>query len=372
MDFFDQPRDVIINEELVNLPIADLLNACQVNPLFDQLCKDPDLWRARIRKEFPEINRYDIKNPREFYLKQAFFGGQIYIHDIIYPEGFIEYRQTITVPLLPAGTSMIPSELIPYNALFVRAKEIAEKYKPAGKEYLIVYSRPASNVDKPELTYLVFQDKDDIDLEPGPPQKITLIDILYLLPRSHLLLMFNNMLAYKQELNQAQNTGAGPYRIKRFEDNIKRTNHAMKGELSVLLKYHQEANTRFYQNELNYVINQVRARALTPKFPGLSNVDISRDIGLRKRSLLDFVLSSVPNHGAGEPVLGFISYPEFVIFQEDYINNISEDQLRAAEALMMLSSNMVRHPNPLALANRIEQMRGFAFDANGNIAIITH
>lgn len=367
--FVDQPRDVIINHELIHLPIKDLLISCQTNPLFDQLCKDPDLWRARIRNDYPEVNLRDIKDPRAFYLKQLMFGGQIYIHDIIYPQGLDKYDQTITNPELPAGTSMIPYEIIPYNDLFTRVKEIAERYKPAGNEYFIVYSRPTANVNKPGLTYLAFQDENDIELELGPAQKITLVDILYLLPGSLLLRMFNNLLVRKYEIEQ--NPGLAPHRIRRLEGEIKHINHVIEGELSVLLKYHSTANTRFYQTELNYVINQIRAKALNPEFPGISNLDTSRDIESRKKALLDFVLATVPNYGAGSPVLGFVSYPEFVIFQEDYIDNISEDQLKALEVLIMLSSNIVRHPSSLAMDTRIEMMRGFAFDSNGDIALIS-
>lgn len=375
MEFFDQPRDVIINEELVNLPIADLLNACQVNPLFDQLCKDPDLWRARIRHDYPEVDQRVIKNPREFYLKQALFGGQIYIHRVIYSGGLTDYSDTTWLDIIPeAETLMVTPTVVPYDDLFAYAREIAEQNKPADKEYFIVYSRPTAKVHRPELTQIAYQSKDHIELLPGPAQKITLVNIMYLLPDSKYLLNLDPLKEIKGFVDRGQPAMVNQvfYSVDDLEltvsNMLSTTNFGLN---NTLMNYHANANTLFYQSESKHVTAQLRAKAIIPKFPGLSDVDHSGDIAERKRELLQFVTGLLVFadflHGR-DNVLGFKSSEEFAAFQRDYINNMSEDQLKMAEALRKLVTPRTYIADYVPDLSKIQDpVLRFAFDVRGQI-----
>ena len=372
MEFFDQPRDAIINEELVNLPIADLLNACQVNPLFDQLCQDRDLWLARIRNEYPEVDWHVIKNPREFYLKQALFGGQIYIHNVIYSGGTTKFAENDGYDIIPeARTLMVTPKIVPYNDLFTYIREIAEANKPAGKEYFIIYSRPSTDFNsisgRPELTQIAYQVKDHITILPGPAQKITLVDILYLLPDSRYLKYPKDIQYIRELINQGQPVMFNN-RIYNVDDLMSLLNnslHFLGIHLNdLLVGYHANVNTAFYQNESKHIASQLRAEYIIPKFPGLSDIDHSGSIEERKRELLNFV-NHVHFFNDSNSRLGFKSPNEFVAFQRDYINNMTEDQLKTVEVLRKLISHIDNYE--LGLEIHSSTAVWFAFDVKGKI-----
>lgn len=263
MNFLDQPRELIISEQLVRLPIKDLLTSCRVNPLFDQLCQDPDLWLARIRNDYPGVNWHAIENPREFYLRQVLFGGQIYVHLIDYG---IDTPDDRYMENLSVQTSLMSRRTIAYDDLFVDAKKTADTllnvYYPDGsRKYLIIYSRPSTNSEGPALTPIAYQDEISTQLMPGPAQKITLVDILFLYPGSNYLDFLAEIRENQDKLLSIQPktiTNLGGYiaadvrqyqaRISTLLQQLDKSNKLMR----ILIEYHRRANTLFYQQELDF------------------------------------------------------------------------------------------------------------------------
>lgn len=154
MSFLEQPPDIITYEYLINLPVDELLSMCQVNTDINTLCQQDAVWRSRISKEFPNIAVKDIDNPRSWYLRQVLFGGEVYLHDTV--------------------TEKAEYETIVYQDLFESMKATAEKYKPKGREYVIIYS---TFTDVYNIVAIQLQDW--IIIQPGPSQKINLVDIVY-------------------------------------------------------------------------------------------------------------------------------------------------------------------------------------------------
>ena len=67
MDFSNQPEELII-QQLSQLPVEDILNACQGNKHIAQICSQPVLWRKKLQMDFPGVD-VRIPNPKERYLE---------------------------------------------------------------------------------------------------------------------------------------------------------------------------------------------------------------------------------------------------------------------------------------------------------------
>lgn len=357
MDFFDQPRDVIFNQELVDLPIKDLLNACQTNPLFDQLCKDPDLWRVRIKHDYPEVSLVGIKNPREFYLKQVLFGGKIYVHNHV------------------DDINEIPYEVIVYDDLFQRVKEIAEQKKPHYlPEYIIVYSRPRDNIKSIDIDIIAFQNKDHIEIIPGPAKKILLVDIFYI-QKGDTFEYYMRSIKYARSPGGAAVIGNAEIYIDPFIGTSKRS----------ILQSHSYLNTAFYQQEqrLSYEAKQSAIR--NPKIPRLSGGIKNGNINSRKRAIINHILQTLDedkfNEKAGRSLdnvfLGFSSRAESDRFQEDYINALDEEQINMVEFIMdsvvPISTTLYTYREPtrnmVEFINNVD-VTGIAFNSDGLIVYL--
>lgn len=92
------------------------MTMCESSVALNNLCQQRDIWVARIKREFPEIDTRDVNDPRSWYLRQVLFGGEIYIHNVT-DDNHLK-------------TEKVKYELIEYNQLFERTKEIAEQFKP--------------------------------------------------------------------------------------------------------------------------------------------------------------------------------------------------------------------------------------------------
>lgn len=375
MNFLDQPRDVIINHELIDLPIADLLNACKTNPLFDQLCKDPDLWLARIKRDYPEVNWHVIKNPREFYLRQVLFGGQIYIHNNLNNNG--DMRQVMT-------------NTVPYDQLFSKGKYIAETLQPAGNAYLIVYSRPSDDVTTFSITPIAFQDKNHIEFIPGPARKITLVDILYWPPQRPYGIRFSTLEEPMENLKKyraLEQTGVHNanymervYPIDEIlEDNVRKL---VSFVVPVILDRHRLFNTPFYQQTLQFILDQQRLTAENPIIPVLRESENLKDINSRKQDLVNRILRTLTlgtftdgtDKRNDRMFLGFSSYTNFSDFQRNYVNGLSDQQLQAVEFLVNQIapiSRMLPGDDEELYGESEEPMRGIVFNSQGLIVFIS-
>ena len=67
MDFADQPEELVI-QQLSQLPVEDILNACQSDRRIARICSGPVLWRMKLQMDFPGVY-IQIPNPKEKYLE---------------------------------------------------------------------------------------------------------------------------------------------------------------------------------------------------------------------------------------------------------------------------------------------------------------
>ena len=67
MDFSSQPEELVI-QQLSQLPVEDILNACQGSTRIAQICSGPILWRMKLQMDFPGVD-VRINNPKEKYLE---------------------------------------------------------------------------------------------------------------------------------------------------------------------------------------------------------------------------------------------------------------------------------------------------------------
>lgn len=66
MNFTDQPAELLV-QQLAQLPLQDLLNACQTHSWVAQVCSGSDLWIEKLRQDFLAQDFSCIRNPREYY-----------------------------------------------------------------------------------------------------------------------------------------------------------------------------------------------------------------------------------------------------------------------------------------------------------------
>lgn len=361
MNFLDQPQELIINEELVQVPIDRLMLACRANPQLNKICQGRELWITRIKREFPEVDTSQIQDPRAFYLRQSTFGGEIYVH---YPDRVEQLQQ----------------ELIPYEDLFIRVKEIAESLKPEDKDYYIVYSRPGNYADEygsHEFIYMTingiaYQTKSSVNIRPGPAMKITLVDIFYVDMNSEVIDAINtDMLLRDIDLGaipRGQTVMVGDKQLGRrdLQNMFRRVDMILRSLDRSVLGSHEASNTAFYQreskllNEQRHTVNLSRYQRLI-KNPIIPDQNPSRGpIIARKQNLLHYILTNVPQNEFDEINThpfgrGFADYNEFTAFQRDYINGMTEPQFQKVESLRRLIPviNVNDGYKPLGTINRL-------------------
>lgn len=72
MSFSELPEEMLV-ETLLQLSYPDIVNACQTNLQFAQVCNRKMLWYGLLKRDFPDVAISDIADPRAFYfqLKEA-------------------------------------------------------------------------------------------------------------------------------------------------------------------------------------------------------------------------------------------------------------------------------------------------------------
>lgn len=334
--FLAQPQELIINEQLIQLPIEDLLAACSSTPQLNTLCQNKALWQARIRAEYPELDVRDIEDPREFYLRQTLFGGQIYVHHTRKDQ--IEYIEHI-----PTGT-------IAYDRLFERIKEIAERLKPKGKDYYIMYSRvkeykdldyfAISNIktydtrDILRLDPIAHQTANTVYIEPGPALKIMIVDIVYTEPSNEIIKAIDQ---YKVVTDIYPSTRGAIVQIGNKLLTRKQAAHLVREYRSTIKfivyrieEFHIKENSSLYRREVEYVTKLTEEKYL--------QYQIERDALNAKKELeyklynIDGVLSNIAKVNITQDMLdslGFATYNEFITFQQDNLNNLSNSEVES-------------------------------------------
>lgn len=357
MNFLDQTQDIIINEELVQVPIDKLLLTCQSHPRLNKICQGRELWIARIKREFPEVDITQIQDPRAFYLRQSTFGGEIYIH-------------------ANDSSLLFPSGVIPYNDLFVRTLEIARQPDYLPYNYVIVYSSPARNIDTPALNIIAVQDKEGVEIFPGPAQKITLVDIFILTKTQFGPSNLDNIRDIRKSINALIATGQPQVVIQQQIEDYERSITLEISRLTLslsraIIELHKKNNTAFYRRELHYIRKLI---ASNPSVVEFSDIKFNGNIQERKQALLDSILINVPSWrfhytGRSEKFLGFSLYHEFTEFQREYISNLSDEQLKSLEFIV---KGLI--PNKLRIGMDVGSRylaTGLAFNSDGNIVLIS-
>ena len=363
MEFLNQTNDVIL-KQLRHLPIVDLLEICQTNLKIKNLCSMKDLWQYRIRDEFPEIDISQISNPRDYYLSKILYGGQIYFH---YPnKGKIISEQ-------------IPYQTIVYDQLFEITRQIAEE---TGQPYLILYSRLEKVPHNIYLKFvpIAFQISKGDGFIPYVNNKITQVDIVLNFPD----IKYNDLelLSLVQQSQPIKNTQVLQVTLSNGDQkelrnmNIKALNSLIMRELRLLAKelreIHGTNNTALYQQMVNKIFTERLSFIQNPKIPRFTDNIKHGNFQQRKQDLLTKIKTTMNPHlfqqGLANNIdnfLGFISYDDFIDFQENYINNLDEEQIATLEFF----SQHMSHPHILEEKDPFVTSRdmNFLFDSQGNI-----
>lgn len=113
-----------------------------------------------------------------------------------------------------------------------------------------------------------------------------------------------------------------------------------------------------------------------PKVPQLT-VSTTGNIQDRKQNLFNQIVQGMSGTMFDERLyytddgifLGFISYQEFLTFQQDYINALNEEQIRTLEfTTNQLLPSMYILNNEAEITSQPE--RFFVFDSRGNITLL--
>lgn len=322
MSFLSQPPDIITYEYLVNLPVAELLSICQVNESITTLCQQRDIWIARIKKEFPEVDVTNIENHRSWYLRQVLFGGKIYTHNI-----YINHHNQAT-------TQQIPFGIIVYDDLFQRVQDIAEQFKPPDRNYLIIYSRPKDSKEL-SLEPIAYQTANSVTLAEGPHQKILLVDIIYTFRgetfNSYIQSLDNNNKALS-EVNQLYNVPILFY----IQDTLDR----LKSSLESIVQFHKNTKTAFYKQETKLKLHR-------NPIPNASSFKVT-NIEQSRNKIFNYIRDQKWDHfyyydDHIKNILTFSSLNELIEFQRDYINTLTAEQLHTLELLIDGIFPMTKH-----------------------------
>ena len=135
MDFSSQPEELVI-QQLSQLPVKDILNACQGNKRVAQICSGPVLWRMKLQMDFPGVD-VRIPNPKEIYLKLIDERAKEELNSALYPIPWI------------IGLGV--------QANFERIYEILNTYKPPEKvlEAINRLNQPISGLHRLVIYYPV-------------------------------------------------------------------------------------------------------------------------------------------------------------------------------------------------------------------------
>lgn len=304
MNFFlDQPEELISYEQLVHVPIDDLLRDCTLSAQIARICRDDNFWYAKIKLDYPEVDIRNVTDPRAFYLRQSTFGGQIYVFDAN------NFR-----------FDTIDREIIPYDELFNRVNKIAQDFtvigsrkmyedSVLGKKYLIIYSAPSTTYQGISYETIACQNKKHVILIPGPARKITLINIIiYDLKEKFIDARARYMIS---NIARSMKTGS------REEKTLQSLSRLSSG---LVFRLHSEHFTSVYENEALYVNTRI--------FEDASINDNFRD---EKERLLTKILRRLPEEVFNaslthnlknnmDSFAGFHTYDQLVDFQRRYID----------------------------------------------------
>ena len=65
----EQVPSYVLYDQLSGLPLQDILNLCQVNSQYNQICNDNNFWGLKIQREFPGVNLNEVNVPlRDLYI----------------------------------------------------------------------------------------------------------------------------------------------------------------------------------------------------------------------------------------------------------------------------------------------------------------
>ena len=358
MSFLYQPTELLI-EQLRYLPVQDLLNLCQTNLHLANLCRNPDLWRARIITDFPATDLRQIPNPQEAYLTEVQEPRSIYIHTFL--------------PGNQPGYQLVPEEIIPDDRLFARVREIAEQ---TGEPYTIVYSRPIPSLDRPSVTVIALQNRNAVEYiseKPGLIPRITQIDILLLEdPTWNRTISYLAILRQRPKLRPEEQQTITRRDVILMREQIRGASRTMRDNV---LSLHKSKNTPFYQREtqraeLAYQAELQRAfdnpivpnLAPPPQVPGIT-------LDERREALFNRISPAMYDFDREDLFLGFRSYQDFLNFQREYLNRLSESQIQLLELLLYEVLPISKH---LDAENESVStgMRNFVFDSEGSIVFI--
>ena len=96
MDPTSLPDDVIFNEIIPRLNPNEIRKLCQINKRMARICKDPEVWKSRIRQEFPGFTSRSAQDYRDYlHLKSLpmvpiYYNGDIIDEMLIYNFNFYE------------------------------------------------------------------------------------------------------------------------------------------------------------------------------------------------------------------------------------------------------------------------------------------
>lgn len=147
MSLLDQPEELLI-EQISQLRASDLWNICRTSREFESICRSPQLWINKIRKDYPEVDLRQIYDPRSYYFSRALFTGEIFLDFIRQPDQVVDEDQVISL-----GEML--SEQLPEPAL-------------------VVYSNSYGN----QINLVGYSVNGKLVLGPGPQRRINRIDIL--------------------------------------------------------------------------------------------------------------------------------------------------------------------------------------------------
>ena len=378
MDILSQTNDVLI-QQLRYLPVADLLNLCQTNVQFAQLCADPQLWRVRIVDDFPATDVTQIANPREAYLREVRDPRSIYIH-INEPEDRIESR-------------LLPGEIIPDERVIQRVQQIAES---TGHPYTILYSRPVIDSEAPDIEIVAIQTREGIEYvsrprgryrtrPPGEPiPRITQIDILLTNePRWDQMVSDLAILRQLPPRQRGQQISfvlpTGEQRTLTSTDIVRAERSIGEGIRSirvVTLALHRTSNTPFHQRESNRIERtyrrQLEAPLQAPTVPQITTVPQVSELDQRRQNILNQIseaMGSLPFERVEHRFLGFRSYQDFLNFQRDYLNRLDQSQIGLLELLLyqvLPRSKVLKEEHAFVTPG----IQNFVFDSEGALVFI--
>lgn len=283
MSITSLPNDIIY-EIIRRLPIAEILSFCTINKHFNKVCNNPNLWLILILDFDPTI-KDSISNPKHYYLRHLHFAGPIVIHDVSYSVFGRHTINTYNHKIISQNTYIAKRDLIKY------VESILDIYR----SFTAYYMQLKITINDYDFSTIIIQDAGPTSKD---PQLIKLLDHVHQID----IINRNNheIIKYIDESSQS---------------------------LAIFKNYVRERQRKLYFDAIN-----------RPNF-GIATSELSLE--QRKQRLwnniidnsrrLNFKIDST-NHKVR--VLGFWTYDDFVIFQRNYIQNMSSDQVALIESIV--------------------------------------